>query len=88
MEPWVIFISLIFFLLLTLLNPRRKGIKTWLKRIFFLKKSAKSVHVCGMLLTIHFGSNNQIPITYALPRKSRGHEKIGASQWSMVSYGL
>ena len=41
-----------------------------------------------MLLTIHFGSNNQIPITYALPKKSRGHEKIGASKWNIVSYGL
>ena len=53
-----------------------------------MKKSTKNAHVCRKLLTLHVGINYQLLIAFNPPKNSSGPEKIGASQWYMVSYGL
>ena len=47
-----------------------------------------NAHICGMLSTHQLGTNNLLLIAFNPPENSSGKEKIGASQWDMVSYSL
>jgi len=70
------------------LEPKKKKASRFGRRASSLKKSTKNTHVCEKLLTFHVGTNNQLPIAFIPPKNSSGQEKIGASQWNMISYGL
>jgi len=46
------------------------------------------VHACQKLLTLHVDTNNQFPMAFNPPKNSSGQEKIRASKWHMLTYGL
>jgi len=62
------------------LNPRRKEYQDLIEEFSFLQKSTKNVHVCGKLLTLYFGTNNQFSIAFKPPENLSRLEKIGDSQ--------
>ena len=67
-----------FFVLLTILNTRKKGIKIRLKSFIF-KKSKKNAQFCEKLLIPHLGTNNEFSIVFNHLQNSSGKRKIGAS---------
>ena len=72
------FISLVF-LTSSNLEPKKKKAARFGRRASFLKKSTKNALVYGKLLTLHVGTNNQLPISFNHPKNSTGQEKIGGS---------
>ena len=81
-------IYLIIFLTSKNFESKKKRASRFGWRVSFLKKPTKNAHVCGKLLTLHLGTNNQLQIAFKPLKSSSGEEKIEASQWHMVSYGL